>query len=96
MNPETPYTELTIEQRAKVAARFRDDLFEVDSAQFFYQFTPGGLFRRPITLSPARTTRASRKPQIVIHESGTPVITPLLMDILIRAYFNHVQGETNQ
>jgi hypothetical protein len=96
MTPELSYLELTPEQRAQVAARFRDDLFGADSSTFFYQFTADGLFRRPIKLSPPRTTRAKRDPQFVIIECGKPVITPALMDILIRAYFNHVQGATNQ
>lgn len=94
MTTELTYSQLTPEQRAQVAARFRDDLFGVESSEYFYQFEPGGLYRRPITLTPRKASRAKRNPPLVIIETGKPVITPALMDILVRAYFTHQQGVT--
>lgn len=92
MTIELPYAQLTDEQRNQVAARFRDDLFGVDSSAYIYQFTPGGLFRRPVVLEKRSNTRANKNPRVVVIETGKPVITEAVMDILIRAYFS--QGAT--
>ena len=85
MIPELSYPELTTEQRAQVGARFRDDLFGVDSSLYLYQFRADGLYRRPMQIT-RRETRAKPNPPVVVYETGTFILTPEIMDILIRGY----------
>jgi hypothetical protein len=92
---ELPYSSLNPQQREQVHARFRDDLFSEDSSRFLYQFSPRGLFRRPLVLQNRSATRARRNPEIRIIETGAPHLSPQLMDICINAYFTHVQKGTS-